>query len=549
MKNVKKKIVIWAAVSKPDKQKPSDPDVKDKYSLKDQELLGIAFAEANDYEIVRIFRWPGHSRDESDVIQALEDFAKVGRLEYQELREMWRKHEFDVLWCHNHSRLGRSFTLQSWVIENVIRSGARIYRHVGGWINEDDYGGQIALGGWANTQERGRRLVQNDAGLSRRAEKGLNLNKVPFPHRLVRDPIDGKPLRMEINPANRVFLDHLYELLMENVPLTVLGRELFLRFGHANPATGRAWGARTLYEMLHRPSFWGHSARKFSTPEGRLSLFHDGWGFDVNAPVPEGVIIHRNTHEPAYRGKQAEDIQSAIRFHKNLAGIPVTYQVHHLSGIVFCPECYHQMHYNKTTARHAKYYYLFCPTHYDFTRHHRVDDCQNTRHIRETEVFAFIEKILLRAYAGEDLAAIFGETETTSSEDRIQHLTSDIERQQRLVDRLILQSAEFDDSVAERSKLLITEADQKLQSLVAEKASLTEQHAIRETERKLQMRAMQRLKEIPLEDLWTSDAGTVNRLLKDFFARRAIFILDGVILGTNLRPVRSRKRGKPYVRP
>ena len=60
-----------------------------------------------------------------------------------ELREMWRAKAFDVLWCHNHSRLGRSFTLQSWVIENVIRSGAKLYRHIGGWIRHDDYGGQI----------------------------------------------------------------------------------------------------------------------------------------------------------------------------------------------------------------------------------------------------------------------------------------------------------------------------------------------------------------------------------------------------------------------
>jgi hypothetical protein len=546
MKTVKPRLAIWTAVSKPDKAKPSDPDVKDKYSLKDQELLGLAFGEANDCEIVKIFRWPGHSRDESDIVQALEDFGKANRYEYHELRGMWRSHAFDILWCHNHSRLGRSFTLQSWVIENVIRSGAKIYRHVGGWIDKADYGGQIALGGFAGAQERERRLIQNDAGMSARAAKGLNLNRVPFPHHVVRDPLDGKAILMEVDPANRLFLDHLYELLMENVPMSIVGRELFLRYGHVNARTGRAWGDQMLYEMLHRPSFWGHSARKFRAH--LRSLYQDCWGFDLGAPIPKGVEMFRNTHEPAYTGSRASDVQSAIRFMKNLKGITQPNRIHALSGLVFCPRCYRQFHYAKTTAKHVKFYYLRCASHYEFTYHNLADDCLNTRHIREADVQAFVDKLLLRALEGEDIGQIFGSTNAPLPQERIDTLKVEIERQKEIGYRLALQAAEESEHRSERANTLIAKSDAREDQLEAELRAITERREIELRERERQEKAVKELRLIPPEDRWTTDLPTLNRHLKDFFGRYVIFVLDGTILVTDVRPLRGNGRGLPYVR-
>lgn len=541
MKPDKLRLAIWTSVSKSDKAKKTDPDVKDKYSLKDQELLGAAFGKTGNYEVVKIFRWDGHSRDESDIMQALDDFAAAGRFEYHELRDLWRQKGFDVLWCHNHSRLGRSFTLQSWVIENVIRSGASIYRHVGGWINRDDYGGQIALGGFAGIQERERRIVQNDSGMTARAQKGLNLTRVPFPYRVVRDPKDGKALYMELDPANHLFLDHLYTLLMENTPLTFLGRDLYDRYGHTNPHDGKPWDKTSLYEMLHRPSFWGHTARKFK--KHKLSMFQKGWGFDESAPVPDGVEMHRNTHPPAFQGQRGIDVKSVIQHKKGIRGIRQAKQIHSLTGLVFCPKCHRQMHYARVrTGRNRYYFYLHCVTHYEFTGYITPDDCDNTRHFREAKVQKFVDRVLERAFLGETHDQIFGRNEVLPPQSAIETLTAEIKRQQRLYDNLALQSAEAGDKGMERYKKLLANAEQRLEQLEIE----LKQHEYTLNQRRKQVAqqasALEQLKAIPPEERWSSPAETLNRLLKDFFGGYVVFVSDGIILGTDLRPKRERRR-------
>lgn len=536
------RLVIWCAVSKPDTRKRKGQEVEDKYSLSDQEAMGRAFAADNEYETVRVFLWPGHSRDESDPVQALEDFAAVGRNEYHELRELWRSKAFDVLWCHNHSRLGRSFTMQSWVIENVIRAGAKIYRHVGGWIRHDDYGGQIALGGFSNIQERERRIIQNDAGLTARASKGLNVARVPYPHRLIRDPDTGKAIRMEIDPSNRAFLNDLHALLLEDVGFKVLGRELYTRFGHSNPDTGKAWGNVSLYNMLHRPSFWGHTARKFRKVVDTLS--RDGWGYDKAAPVPPGVILFRDTHEPAYTGEQADDVMSVLRFRKTNRGAARPSRVRALSGLAYCAHCLRRMRIAKGTAKYIDYDYVYCSSHYDYIYMMVGDDCPNNRHIRDYYIKDFIEDLITRAQREESPETLFPRRMQLPP-TRLEAIQDDIERQQVLLDRLILQAAGAGDTLNNHYRKLINGAAETLERLESERERLIEQSRVHIEHAQRREKALSQLSDIPITSLWQTPGPKLNRLLKDFLNPYRIFVLNGEIVRLDLCPPQRTYRRKP----
>jgi DNA invertase Pin-like site-specific DNA recombinase len=137
-----KRAVIWKAVSS------ERQALEDKVSLPEQERLAREWCEANQYQIVRVLEIPGHSRRESDIITALEDFAQDGVYAYHDLRRMWQNKEFDVLVAYAHDRLGRSNTLHSWVVENVILEGMQIYLIAdGGFVDLEDFRYKLAIGG------------------------------------------------------------------------------------------------------------------------------------------------------------------------------------------------------------------------------------------------------------------------------------------------------------------------------------------------------------------------------------------------------------------
>lgn len=56
--------------------------------------------------------------------------------------------EFDIMIAYGHDRLGRSNTLDSWVVENVILSGAQIYLIAdGGYVDLEDFRYKLTIGG------------------------------------------------------------------------------------------------------------------------------------------------------------------------------------------------------------------------------------------------------------------------------------------------------------------------------------------------------------------------------------------------------------------
>jgi DNA invertase Pin-like site-specific DNA recombinase len=301
-----KRAVIWKAVSS---ERQAD---EEKVSLPEQERLARQWCEDNGYHIVRVLEVPGYSRRESDIVTALEDFAEQGIYAYHDLRRMWINREFDVLVALSHDRLGRSNTLHSWVLENVIMNGMQIYfLYDGGWVDLDDFRYKLAIGGMMAATPVDRLVKAAAVAKDKLTMQGLPIGAhVPISHKRIRDAESGKQLSIEVNEELRPLFDDLAKLLLEGVAYNLLSKELYQRYGHKT-RTGKLYRSNQFFDLLYTPAFWGHMAKGYST-SSRNGNVRGAWIFDETVPPPPGVLVARNVVPAVYTGELAEAIKAEM---------------------------------------------------------------------------------------------------------------------------------------------------------------------------------------------------------------------------------------------
>lgn len=331
------KVVLWTAVSS--RQQAAD----DKISLAEQERMGREWAAQNDGEVIEVLSVPGHSRRESDVVTLLEDYARLGVNAYSRLREMWQQKSFDALWAYAHNRLGRSTTLHSYVVENVILSGAIIRLHHGGTIDRQNLRYQTAFGGAESAGELDRFAESSMKAKSQLLAKGLPLGPyIAMSHRLIRDPRTGKGSHLELNPDMTSLWQDFATLYLQGIAYNHLGDALYDFYGHIDPVTGKAYSRTTLYYVFSNPMFWGHMARRHSHSE------RSAWIFDEDAPLPDGVIVERNVIPAVYTGDLAERVKAEFRRRSELSGRAKPGTTYRYSRVFVCGKC------NANMAVHSK---------------------------------------------------------------------------------------------------------------------------------------------------------------------------------------------------
>ena len=111
------RVAVWAAVST--KEQAED----DKDSLPTQVAEGRAWAKGMGGQVVATYWVPGHSRQYGFYDDAARDMPA-----YRLLREDAEGGKFDVLWCRERSRLGRTRALIAQVEYIVEEEGnAEVY--------------------------------------------------------------------------------------------------------------------------------------------------------------------------------------------------------------------------------------------------------------------------------------------------------------------------------------------------------------------------------------------------------------------------------------
>jgi DNA invertase Pin-like site-specific DNA recombinase len=330
--------IIWIAVSSESQAS------EDKASLAEQEQKCRAWCEAQSLAVKRVLSVPGFSRSESDLITMMEELAAQGCFAYHDLRKHWQPRDFDVLVAYADDRLGRSSTAVSYVIENTIKMGARIYLLHGGWVDKSSHRFRIAMSGVNVSQQLDQFTERYQMGMNKRAEKGLPTGPKPlFTHTVVRDEY-GRPLgRMIVRKERRRFLNDLAELLLDGLSWRKLGEGLYER-GHVSDS-GKMFFSGTLYDTLHNPVFWGNNARFYAD---RHNVRRGVWAFDKSQPPPPGVLMVYGSHEPAFTGQTAVDVQRELhRRAKVIRGSASGSKTHRFTGLLCCDECGRTLAYSE----------------------------------------------------------------------------------------------------------------------------------------------------------------------------------------------------------
>lgn len=522
-----KRCVIWCAVSSEEQAKD------DKLSLSTQESEMREYAQAQGWDVVHVFMWDGYSRWESDPIAALEDFAEQGRFEYHELRRMWRERAFDVLLLYTHSRAGRSFTMQSWVVENVIRHGGEIYRIHGGWINKRDYAFQIGIGGVLSTADIDRLIEQRFHAMNQRASQGLpTTSKPPLSHLVRRDELGkpltdqrGHPLPMIVDTRLRRLWDDAAALLLEGVSFKALEIELYKRFGHVD-ASGKPYASNTVRSNLLSPGFWGHSARHYK--DGRKHGWKIGaWVYDDTLPAPDGVLLHRNTHEAVYTGERADQVRAELRRRETVArGRSSSYASGRFTGLFICGECTYYFGY----SRKGKYSYLYCGARNVGVYRSRM--CNQQRGLTERQAQDFIDALLRQALDTDLLASAFDEAalETVQPMHRAELIRSELADLEEQAQRLVLKQATAPDTLSHIYDAEIKRIGERhviLRNQV-EQAQYIEAHAKQQARE--EQSVLGELRDLGLPTFWSQPDQTVNQLLHRLMGTKRFIVLDGEIL-------------------
>lgn len=542
------RILIWNGVSDPRQLKTKMG--REKVSLREQSSTGHTFVEKMNGLLVAEFFWDGESRWESDLEKALEDFAKQDRYQYHQLRDLWRKRGFDVLHCYHHSRLGRSFTLQSWVVENVVRSGALIYEHLGGWIDENNYPGKIAINGFSNVSEIRRFTSMTTAARKERPRRGLYSVRPPFTHLAEYDPLTGEQIRTIVNPEYRQMMLDLATLIIERVGWAMIPKALYERFGHLNPRTGNMYAAIDLHRLIHHPIMWGHLMETNLYGDNRSERSVQLWQIDASMEPPKGEIIHRNKCEPIFSGDLATRLLAELHRRPGIKGKAVTGDTRMFSGLCFCAECLYRMRTatNSWKSRFGRksHTYIECVTGTRNKAHGIKMPCSNRTAMRTEVLQAHIDQLLhtcIEIQGG--IEAVFSPPDTNDGLQRLKQIEGDITREERRIRALIAQRADAPESLSAYYVEALRDADAKLKIMQSDAAQLRIQQSDYAKKNTYRAEALNDIR-LVLDRLWTLPEGEINQLLHAFFIDYRFYILDGKIVrfAPAPPPIPKKRRSK-----
>lgn len=375
--------ISWAAVSsavQADDDRESIPTQIAENEAAAQKL-GLALA---DTLVV-----PGHSRRYLDFHELAEDARAKGIDAFDKLLNHIRAKDFDVLLCRDGDRFARSQALHAFIVESVIEAGARIYSLADGWIDKTNYRMFIAMGGYRSAGDIDKLVARRDMGMRGRIKRGLPSNRLIDCYLPVRDERTGEMLGIVPDPAlHQLFVD-VATLLLDGVPYTELGVKLYTEYHHVNKKGAPLWG-RAIARYLYSPTFWGHSAyrHRVNRTYGKSSR----WVYDDTEPVPEGVVLTRNTHEPIYTGELGERVKAELRRREDMVGKRVPRGPYPMTGLIYCGECGRRMTVHSNY--HGKHVYA-CTMAYSKEVYKGV--CSNRKLIKESEALELVRELLLAA--------------------------------------------------------------------------------------------------------------------------------------------------------
>lgn len=499
----------------------------DKVSLDEQERLCRQWCDRNGAQIVAVLRVDGYPRSETDIVTALDEFASLGVTAYADLRRAWAARSFDVLVAYHSSRLGRSQSLYTYVVENTIRSGAAVHIILGGRIDSENMEFGIAMGGIQARGESRRWIEMNRAAVRKRIERGLPASRPILSHRVLRDE-SGKATRLVVDENKRVLFNDAAKLILDGVAWQQIEIDLYRKFGHLNKK-GSIYTPATMYRVMHSPMFWGHSAYNYSQYIQSAPMML--WAFGRETPPPTDVIIYYDTHEPMYTGDLAGAIKAELYRRITMANGRSGNVVREFSRLLRCSTCGGYMTYINTSMRCTSQYK---PTSSQFSF------CNETDVVRLAYIRSWLETFLSQFTSIEAIHAAAGaEDQSINLDDLHQSVIIITRRIQRLAERLADVPDDAVQDVNDQMKRL-TEERSMIQLRIDREIA---RRSAGERDRAQSQHALDDILKIGWREFWNLPAMTINQTLHAVFGRWRLAVQGGQIIGlidTELTQVNNR---------
>lgn len=518
--------VIWAAVST-----KSQADEDERISLPKQESDARALAEREGWQVVDVLRVPGHSRHYIDIYECARDMAKEGIDAFNRLLDHWNRKDFDVLIVRDGDRFARTQSLHAFVTEKTISIGARIYSLTDGWVDENNYRMWISMVGYRAASDIDRLLLAKDAGLTRRAERGLNTAMLPFSHKILRDD-SGKAVKVVPDEIYRAVLDDAARLLVDRVSWHDIALTLYER-GYVSPK-GTFLSYANLWRLFHNPWLWGNAARKWNG--GKRGFGGGLWSFDPSEPAPPDAIVFYNTHEPFFTGDFGERIKAELRRRRNIRGRADPAKSKRFAGLLLCAECERHMAYHRYKDTESARYR--CKSHLIARFNPGVPVCSQRKTIREDKVQAWIDTRLREMLAAKDPTMFLpDESSQEDAQRRVESIAREITDVEGRIRRMIQAQSQVDGEMYQYYANEIHALGQQLKALRSNLAE-AQRHTASAATITSQTAAYDIILQLSVDDFWLKDDAFVNQTLHRLMVNRRLVVMDGEIIGTATDPRR-----------
>ena len=505
--------LLWCAVST--KRQAAD----DKSSLVVQEAEQRALAASMGWQVIDILRVPGHSRRRKDIRELATAMQKRGIDAFSKLLQYFEARSFDVLIVRDGSRFARTQSLHSYITEECIDIGARIYSIADGMVDETNYRMWTSMSGFASATEVDNLKKRHMFGMLKRLEDGKpTASNNTLTHRKVRDE-RGHSYTYATREDMRLAWSVIIEALLQGESYTRIAQ--ILHEHSIPPPIGDAWYPKMISANLLNPIAWGHVARYYHKRYGV-------WAFDVGEPLPDRVVINRNTHEPYWTGEIAIHIQNELRRReRSMRGRAWPANVSAFSGLVFCGCCGKRMTYRWIEGKNWEVF--VCPFRYNARTQTYDTPCScKKKSIPVANLVSFMTPVLERLKVHEI------SNTPIITDNTLDLYENELAEVGKTLGQLYVDRARVPISAIEYLNAEITAHEARVATLKAQIARLQTATVMTAQQTAAKRTAQDALRELTMDELWAQPPHVINQLLHGLLAGGRILVTDGEVTGVEL---------------
>lgn len=530
--------IIWCAVST-----GAQAD-DDKFSLPKQEADARALSAQHGWEIIDVLRVPGHSRSYIDFHDLAAAASSEGIEAFNRLSQHWLDRDFDILIIRDGERLARTQSLMAYIVEKTIQIGAKLYSMADGWVDGLNFRTWISMAGYKASGDIDRLVKHQKNGMVERAKKGLPVSpKIPLSHKLIRDE-NGKAQRLEVNEDKRRLWDDLAELILEGVAWRKIENELYNRFGHADES-GRPYNAYYMYSLITNPVFWGHTAQGFRRRRSKITRHSGMWIYDESEPVPDDIVVYRNTVPAVYTGDLSERLKAEIKRRQlSIVGKAAPNKTHRFVGLFLCGECGSGMAtYSKYTNRGKPLTQLGLRCNMAYQKPRNALFCKQTGYMPYREVQAYLDERLRELLSGAS-PNIFASMDRPADDlaQRVEAARSELTDLEARIGTLIYEQSAAPEVAQNFYRKQVSDLAQRVESLRAQLPQLERKAVSALQESAISAATVEEIRELTVDGFWQQPDRVVNQMLHRLFGNQQLIILEKKIVGVAERRKRPRRR-------